>query len=105
MSSNECHQRAWRQHKEELRNFLAHRSGSAAEADDLLQDVFLRAVLQGADFRITSYNVCYTKLLRQADAQNLSRYPRVHVHPPCAPAGCSLHVDIPSLPPVRNNFV
>lgn len=50
MSSNECHQRAWRQHKEELRNFLAHRSGSAAEADDLLQDVFLRAVLQGADF-------------------------------------------------------
>ena len=50
MSSHECHQRAWRQHKEELRSFLVHRSGCAADADDLLQEVFLRAVLQGADF-------------------------------------------------------
>lgn len=50
MPTHECHQRAWRQHKDELRRFLAHRSGCAAEADDLLQDVFLRAVLQGADF-------------------------------------------------------
>ncbi len=50
MPTHECHQRAWRQHKDELRRFLAHRSGGAAEADDLLQDVFLRAVLQGADF-------------------------------------------------------
>lgn len=50
MSSYECHQRAWRQHKEELRSFLVHRSGSASDADDLLQEVFLRAVLRGADF-------------------------------------------------------
>ena len=50
MSSHECHQRAWRQHKEELRGFLMHRSGCATDADDLLQEVFLRVVLQGADF-------------------------------------------------------
>ena len=50
MSSHECHLRAWRQHKEELRSFLVHRSGSVADADDLLQEVFLRAVAQGADF-------------------------------------------------------
>ena len=50
MSSHECHQRAWRQHKEELRSFLVHRSGCASDADDLLQEVFLRAVLQGVDF-------------------------------------------------------
>lgn len=50
MSSHECHRRAWRQHKDELRSFLVHRSGSGAEADDLLQEVFLRALAQGADF-------------------------------------------------------
>lgn len=50
MPSCECHRRAWRQHKDELRSFLVHRSDSATEADDLLQDVFLRVVAQGADF-------------------------------------------------------
>lgn len=45
-----CHSVAWRAHKSELRSFLAARCASAAEADDLLQDVFLRAVLQGGDF-------------------------------------------------------
>ncbi len=50
MSAYDCHHRAWRQHKEELRNFLAHRSGSDSEVDDVLQEVFLRVVLQGADF-------------------------------------------------------
>ena len=50
MSSHECHQRAWRQHKEELRSFLVHRSGCASDADDLLQEVFLKALYQGEDF-------------------------------------------------------
>lgn len=50
MSSHECHRRAWRQHKDELRSFLVHRSGSGAEADDLLQEVFLRVVAQGTGF-------------------------------------------------------
>jgi RNA polymerase sigma-70 factor (ECF subfamily) len=50
MPSCDCHQRAWRLHKEEVRRFLAHRCGCAAEADDLLQEVFLRVVVQGAAF-------------------------------------------------------
>ena len=45
-----CHNKAWRQHKAELRGFLAHRSGSACDADDLLQEVFLKALLQGRAF-------------------------------------------------------
>ena len=45
-----CHNKAWRQHKEEIRGFLSNRAGSVAEADDLLQDVFLKALLQGKDF-------------------------------------------------------
>lgn len=45
-----CHNRAWRQHKAELRGFLQHRAINPAEADDLLQEVFLKAVAQGNDF-------------------------------------------------------
>jgi RNA polymerase sigma-70 factor (ECF subfamily) len=45
-----CHYEAWRQHQAELRRFLAHRAGSAAVADDLLQEVFLKALLQGSAF-------------------------------------------------------
>lgn len=45
-----CHKNAWRQHQAELRSFLAHRTGSASEADDLLQEVFLKALYQGEDF-------------------------------------------------------
>jgi RNA polymerase sigma-70 factor, ECF subfamily len=45
-----CHNKAWRQHKTEIRNFLLNRAASAAEADDMLQDVFLKALLQGKDF-------------------------------------------------------
>lgn len=45
-----CHNKAWRQHKAEIRSFLVHRAGSAAEADDLLQEVFLKALLKGKDF-------------------------------------------------------
>lgn len=49
-SSFACINRAWRAHHGELRAFLAHRASCAAEADDLLQDVFLKAMLQGQDF-------------------------------------------------------
>lgn len=45
-----CHNKAWRLHKTEIRGFLQHRLGSYAEADDLLQDIFLKALLQGKDF-------------------------------------------------------
>jgi len=45
-----CHNKAWQQHKDEIRSFLVNRAASATEADDLLQDVFLKALLQGKDF-------------------------------------------------------
>lgn len=43
-----CHSRAWRAHQAELRRFLAHHAG--ADADDLAQEVFLKALLQGEQF-------------------------------------------------------
>ena len=46
----DCHNKAWRQYKFEIRSFLANRTGSATEADDLLQEVFLKALLKGKDF-------------------------------------------------------
>ena len=48
--ANHCHNTAWRQHKAELRAFLMHRAVSSAEADDLLQEVFLKALLHGKAF-------------------------------------------------------
>lgn len=41
---------AWRSHESELRGFLAHRLADAHLADDLLQEVFLKAVRQGLGF-------------------------------------------------------
>jgi RNA polymerase sigma-70 factor (ECF subfamily) len=45
-----CLNRAWRQHQAELRGFLAHRLGAPEEADDLLQEVFLKALVLGEAF-------------------------------------------------------
>lgn len=41
-----CIDDAWGAHENELRRFLRHRAGSDAEGDDLLQEVFLRALRQ-----------------------------------------------------------
>ena len=41
---------AWHQHEAELRGWLRHRTGSTVEAEDLLQDVFLKAMRQGERF-------------------------------------------------------
>ena len=41
-----CIIEAWRQHERALRRFLRDRAGSDAEGDDLLQEVFLRALRQ-----------------------------------------------------------
>jgi RNA polymerase sigma-70 factor (ECF subfamily) len=41
-----CIDEAWDAHENELRRFLRHRAGSDAEGDDLLQEVFLRALRQ-----------------------------------------------------------
>ena len=49
-ATHACHHKAWRKHQAELRGFLVHRAGNAFDADDLLQEVFLKALLQGQDF-------------------------------------------------------
>ena len=49
-SSFQCHNKAWRQHHAEIRAFLKNRAGSADEADDLMQEVFLKALKQGKNF-------------------------------------------------------
>lgn len=45
-----CILEAWRLHETELARFLRRRTGGIADADDLLQEVFLRAVGQGGGF-------------------------------------------------------
>jgi len=45
-----CVNAAWSQHAAELRNWLRQRTGNAALADDLLQDLFLKALRQGERF-------------------------------------------------------
>ncbi|MBI5107830.1 MAG: RNA polymerase sigma factor SigZ [Rhodocyclales bacterium] len=41
-----CIDDAWSRHEADLRRFLRHRAGSNTEGDDLLQEVFLRALRQ-----------------------------------------------------------
>lgn len=50
MPAFDCHQHAWKDHRAELHSFLTHRSGNPADADDLLQEIFLRVVRQGKAF-------------------------------------------------------
>jgi RNA polymerase sigma-70 factor (ECF subfamily) len=45
-----CLTTAWTAHESELRSWLRHRVGNAALADDLLQDLFLKALRQGERF-------------------------------------------------------
>ena len=45
-----CLMSAWSAHEAELRSYLRHRSRLIEEADDLLQEVFIRALRQDAQF-------------------------------------------------------
>ena len=45
-----CVMNAWRKHEGELRGFLTHRLSDAHQADDLLQEVFVKAMRQGDGF-------------------------------------------------------
>lgn len=46
----DCLLAAWNRHERELLGYLRHRVRGAAEAEDLLQEVFLKALRQGAAF-------------------------------------------------------
>jgi RNA polymerase sigma-70 factor (ECF subfamily) len=45
-----CLNQAWNLHAPELRGWARHRLGSAEDAEDLLQDLFLKALRQGQGF-------------------------------------------------------
>ena len=45
-----CVAAAWQAHEGELRGYLRHRAADADVADDILQDVFLKAMRQGQAF-------------------------------------------------------
>jgi len=45
-----CVTLAWRAHASELRGFLRHRVGDPHQVDDLLQEVFMRAMRAGQNF-------------------------------------------------------
>ena len=45
-----CVAAAWQAHEGELRGYLRHRLTDAQAADDVLQDVFVKAMRQGKDF-------------------------------------------------------
>ena len=50
IASFPCVLQAWNTHESELHNFLRHRAGDEQLADDLLQDVFVKAMQQGKQF-------------------------------------------------------
>ncbi|MDD5057375.1 MAG: sigma-70 family RNA polymerase sigma factor [Sideroxydans sp.] len=50
MPSFPCIVKAWHAHESELRNYIRHRTGDADLADDLLQEVFVKAMQQGKQF-------------------------------------------------------
>jgi len=45
-----CVAAAWQAHERELRNYLRHRSADPDVADDVLQDVFVKAMREGRGF-------------------------------------------------------
>jgi len=45
-----CLSTSWAAHESELRSWLRHRLANVAEADDLMQDLFLKALRQGERF-------------------------------------------------------
>lgn len=45
-----CLLQAWRSHESELRAWLRHRLDNAVDAEDILQDLFLKAMRQGDRF-------------------------------------------------------
>lgn len=45
-----CLMTAWHRHEAELRGWLRHRMRNAADAEDMLQDLFIKALRQGERF-------------------------------------------------------
>ena len=67
-----CLMTAWHEHEAELRGWLRHRLRNAVDAEDLLQDVFLKAMRQGERFcAITNARAWLYEVARNALADRL----------------------------------
>jgi len=67
-----CLMTAWHQHEAELRGWLRHRLGNAVDAEDMLQDVFLKAMRQGERFcAITNARAWLYEVARNAVADRM----------------------------------
>ncbi|WP_374324280.1 sigma-70 family RNA polymerase sigma factor [Azonexus sp.] len=74
-----CLTRAWRETRGELQGWLRHRLNGEAEADDLLQEVFLRALRQGEAFcRLDNPRAWLFRVAHNALADRLrTRHPQI----------------------------
>jgi len=45
-----CLDTAWKQHATELRSWLRHRTGQPQDVDDMMQDLYMKALRQGSKF-------------------------------------------------------
>jgi RNA polymerase sigma-70 factor (ECF subfamily) len=67
-----CLMTAWHQHEAELRGWLRRRLGNPVDVEDLLQDVFLKAMRQGERFcAITNARAWLYEVARNALADRL----------------------------------
>lgn len=67
-----CLMTAWHEHEAELRGWLRRRLGNEVDAEDLLQDVFLKAMRQGERFcAITNARAWLYEVARNALADRL----------------------------------
>jgi len=67
-----CLMTAWHEHEAELRGWLRHRLGNGVDAEDLLQDVFIKAMRQGERFcAITNARAWLYEVARNALADRL----------------------------------
>lgn len=75
--------RAWKHHESELRAWLRRRMGSLDDADDLLQDLFLKALRQDRGFcEIRNARAWLFEVARNALADRLRlRRDLVELHP------------------------
>lgn len=74
-----CLLAAWSAHESELRGYLRHRLGVAQDADDLLQDIFIKALRQGSRFcSVENARAWLFQVARNALADRL-RVAREHV--------------------------
>lgn len=75
-----CLMTAWSAHEAELRGYLRHRCGLVEEADDLLQEVFIRALRQDTQFCVIENPRAW--LFQVARNILADRFRHAHAHVP-----------------------